>query len=339
MSVRSLEPVLEMFESKPEELVSADHDYRKILKIIDFKKLTHGLVESCYSRYGKAGYHPSQGFKMLLVQYIHDLSDRELESHLKDSISAKYFCGFGIMESTPDHSYFGKFRERIGTKRTVELFNKFRDALKRSGEIKEIFTFVDSTKLEAKVDSWKARDKAIADRENNETDDDGNPTMNNKNVHEYSNDPDARYGAKGKNKIWLGYKRHVSVDMSQGFINKAAVTAANVHDGIGLKHIRPNQGAVVGDKAYSEGEADKTIKSRGLHSLAIKKNNRKSKNMDKDRFISKLRMPFEGVFSQQSKKARFIGKRKLQFQVTMDAFVFNLKRALVVGLEKVPITP
>ena len=87
-----------------------------------------------------------------------------------------------------------------------------------------------------------------------EHDDDGNPTMNNKNISSYSSDPDARYGAKGKNKIWVGYKRHLSVDMHQGFITKVAVTPANVHDGQGLKHVCPRSGAVVADKAYFGGK-------------------------------------------------------------------------------------
>ena len=32
----------------------------------------------------------------------------------------------------------------------------------------------------------------------------------------------------GNNKHWYGYKRHVSVDMQSGLINKVAVTPANV---------------------------------------------------------------------------------------------------------------
>ena len=38
---------------------------------------------------------------------------------------------------------------------------------------------------------------------------------------------EARIGCKGKKKYWYGYKKHVSVDMKNGLINKVAVTAAN----------------------------------------------------------------------------------------------------------------
>ena len=327
-----------MFETNVEDLVRADHPYRKILELLDFNKLCGGLVEECYSRYGKAGYHPVQGVKMLFIQYWQDLSDRQLEEYLRDSNAGKYFCGFSLLEETPDFSYFSKFRTRIGTKRIADIFNKIRVGLKASGYMKEIFTFVDSSKIEAKVDTWRARDKAIVDSSNDEKDDDGNPTMNNKNVLEYSSDPYARYGAKGKRDIWLGYKRHVSVDMGSGFINKVAVTQANVHDGVGLKHVCPKEGAVVADKAYSGGKADKELKKRGLHSMAIEPNNKKTKNRDKDRFISGLRMPFEGIFSKKSKKARFVGKVKTQLQCFMEAIVLNTKRALVLEIQKIPIS-
>jgi IS5 family transposase len=338
MSVKTLQLQNAMFETNIEELVREDHPYRKILKLLDFNVLCKGLEEECYSRLGKAGYHPVQGVKMLFLQYWQDLSDRELEEYLRDSNAGKYFCGFSLLEETPDHTYFTKFRKRIGTKRIADIFNAIREGLKKSGYMREIFTFVDSSKIEAKVDTWRARDKAIVDDSNDEKDDDGNPTMNNKNVSEYSTDPYARYGAKSKKDIWIGYKRHTSVDMGSGFINKVAVTPANVHDGEGLKHVCPKEGAVVADKAYSQGKAKKELERRGLHSMAIEPNNKKTKNHDKDRFISSLRMPFEGVFSRKSKRARFIGKVKTQFQAFMEALIFNTRRALVLEIEKIPVT-
>jgi hypothetical protein len=54
--------------------------------------------------------------------------------------------------------------------------------------------------------------------------------------------------------------------------------------------------------------------------------------------ISSLRMPFEGVFSRKSKRARFIGKVKTQFQAFMEALIFNTRRALVLEIEQIPVT-
>ena len=74
--------------------------------------------------------------------------------------------------------------------------------------------------------------------------------LNNDNVSEFAVDKDARFGAKSKNKFWYGYKKHVSVDMQSGMINKVAITHANVIDSKGFKHVAPKQGAVIMDKDY-----------------------------------------------------------------------------------------
>jgi len=308
-----------------EELVPEDHIYRQIMKLVNFDKLCASLTTT-YSHLGRRGYPVTTGFKCLLVQFMNDLSDRQLEAHLQDSLSAKLFCGFELVESTPDHSYFGKLRDRIGTYKLAKMFKKMNKSLKQSGYIREVFTFVDASAIKSKVDVWKARDKAIADKQNIERDDDDNPTMNNKNINNYCSDPEARYGAKGKNKIWCGYKRHASVDMSHGLINKVAVTPANVPDSKGAKHVCPDGGMVFADKAYCEKPAQTSIKSKGCHSGAIKKNNMKGKDRDKDRWLSSVRMPYEGVFSCMSSKARYRGVVKTQFQAFMQAMAFNLKR-------------
>ncbi len=96
-------------------------------------------------------------------------------------------------------------------------------------------------------------------------------------------DKQARFGSKGKNKFWYGYKEHNSVDMQSGLINKAVATPANIEDAKGLQHVCPNQGAVYADKAYCTAVAQKTIKRKGCHDATIKKNTMLGKNRDKDR--------------------------------------------------------
>jgi len=63
-------------ESNIDELVSANHPYRKVLALIDFKELTREL-RKCYSKMGRGGYPVESGFKALLLQYMEDLSNRE----------------------------------------------------------------------------------------------------------------------------------------------------------------------------------------------------------------------------------------------------------------------
>jgi IS5 family transposase len=268
---------------------------------------------------------------------LEDLSDRELERYLQENTAGKYFCGFELFDQTPDFSYFSRLRSRIGTKPLAELFNVVRESLGASGLVREVFTFVDASQLLSRVNVWEARDRALADRENEQKDEEGNRRMNNKNVGKYSSDTEARFGCKGRDHFWFGYKRHVSVDMSHGLITKTVVTPANVSDHRVLAEICPAGGMVFADKGYCGQEAQKILAARGCHSGVIMKKNMKGKDIDKDRWLSKVRMPFEGVFAVLGKRARYRGIVKNLFQALMEALVFNLKRLIKIVEEPVPL--
>jgi IS5 family transposase len=304
-------------EPDVETLVRNDHPYRMILKLVDFAGLTRGLQFLLNRKYGRPGYNLEAGFKALILQWMEDLSDRELERYLQENVAAKLFCSFTLTEKTPDHSYFCELRKKIGTEKIAKLFNKFGDKLREKGLVSNIFTFVDATKMISKVSLWEERDKAIKD---------GEEKLNNKNIKGYGNDIDADYGCKGNSQYWYGYKRHVAVCMKNGFITKTAVTRASVTDAKGLKHVCPKGGMVVADKGYCVKTAQEAMKINGCHSGAILKNNMKGKNPDKDRFLTKLRMPYEGVFAKMNNKAKYKGLVKNQFQAVMQALSYNLKR-------------
>ena len=61
------------------------------------------------------------------------------------------------------------------------------------------------------------------------------------------------------------------------------------------------------------------------------------KNRDKDRWLTKMRAPYERVFSKRSKRVRYRGQAKVQFQVAMNALAHNLKRLICLGLDPIPI--
>ena len=120
---------------------------------------------------GSKGYGMDRLFKCLLYQFMEDLSDRQLEEALKTNCVAKWFCEFGLVDKTPDHSLFGEVRKRVGTKKLSKLFAIMKEQLREQGYMSEVFTFVDSAHLISKAQLWEERDKAIKkkyDKLNNE---------------------------------------------------------------------------------------------------------------------------------------------------------------------------
>lgn len=301
-------------------IVAFNHPFRKLNEILNFADLVMPLA-SCYSDLGTSGIEIEKGFKALLVQFWEDYSDREMEKAVRENMAVRWFCGFGLMEKTPDHSYFGKLRQRIGTARLADIFKSINKTMETMGLFGNVFTFIDASSIITKTALWEERDQALKD---------GEEKLNNLNVKKYAADTDARWGAKSKTNLWFGYKRHEAVDMRYGLIKKLAVTPANVLDFKTVKNICPNQGLVFMDKLFDCQEADFWIKANGCQAATIRKKNNPKKNKDLDRWLSGIRMPFEGTFSKQRKRAKYRGQIKVAFQCFAEAIIHNLKKAVTI---------
>jgi IS5 family transposase len=300
-------------------IINDNHPFKRINEIIDFSSLAEPM-RATYSTIGAQGIDVEKGIKALLIQFWEDYSDRNMEKALRENLAVRWFCGFGLTDATPDFSYFSKLRKRIGTKRIATMFQEINTILEAHGLFGNVFTFIDASTIITKAALWEERDKALAD---------GEKKLNNSNVAKYAADTDARWGAKSKNKIWFGHKRHLSVDMRHGLIHKSTITNASVPDFKTVKSILPKQGAVFMDKLYDTNFTNQLVTAHGCHVATIQKDNRKDRNKDLNSWRSKMRMPFENVFSKLSKQARYRGHAKVTMQGFMQAIVHNLKKALV----------
>lgn len=316
------EKTVKMLLSTEDELfnsiIGANHPFRKLKELIDFDTLVEPM-RATYSTLGTTAIPVENGLKALLIQFWEDYSDRQMEKAIKENLAVRWFCGFSLMQETPDHSYFSKLRKRIGTKRIAQFFEDVNLVLEQHALFGNVFTFIDASTIITKLALWEERDEAIKD---------GAKKLNNANVSKYAEDKDARWGAKSKHNIWFGHKRHIAVDMRHGLIKKLAVTNASVPDFKAVENILPKQGMVFMDKIYDTKKTNAVVLAHGCHAGTIRKNNNPNKNRDADRFHSKLRMPFESTFSKLSKRARYIGHAKVTMQAFLQAIVYNLKKAV-----------
>lgn len=294
------------------------HAFRKLNKLINWSELVNPL-RKLYKENGRRGIDIEKGFKAIVIQYWEDYSDREMEKALRENLAIKWFCGFSIQEETPDHSYFGELRKRIGADNLAKIFKKLNQTMESYGLMGNVFAVIDASSIISKTALWKERDRAISN---------GNKKLDNSVVSKYTSDKDARWGSKGKNKIWFGYKRHASIDVLHGLIRKVCVTGANVPDFRAVKNISERDRVYFMDKGYDYKEVELVLRSIGSYSSCIMRNNNKNKNFDLDRWKTKTRMPFEGIFSKLRKRTKFKGAVKVFQQCVMESIVHNLKKAV-----------
>ena len=145
---------------KLEELVCRTHQYRQFSKVFDFSEIEKSL-NSIEKEAGYKGYGVARLFRCLVLQFMEDISDRELERYIQENNAAKWFCDIVLTERTADHSVFARIRKRIGTNKLSQIFNLLKDQLKEQGLMSEVFTFVDASRLIVRASLWEERDAFI----------------------------------------------------------------------------------------------------------------------------------------------------------------------------------
>ena len=71
-----------------EQMVLPNHRYRRFLKVWDFRKVG-SLLSQAKSNNPHEGYGLERIFRCLLLQFLEDLSDRELEVFLQENSAGK----------------------------------------------------------------------------------------------------------------------------------------------------------------------------------------------------------------------------------------------------------
>jgi transposase len=142
-----------------DELVPQDHLLRRIAAAVDFS-FVRPLCRPFYSHTGQPSVDPVVIFKMLLLGYLYGItSERRLAEEVRLHIGYRWFLGYDIDASTPDHSVLSKARARFGSSVFEEFFRQSIELCRQAGLLEEGPVYVDSTliRASASVDSLTQR--------------------------------------------------------------------------------------------------------------------------------------------------------------------------------------
>jgi len=255
-----------------EMAVAQNHFLRRLQDLLDWEELTKDLAD-CYkggAEYGPVPYHPAIIFKMLLLSFLYNLSERQTEEFANENMPARYFLGLAGHQSAPDHSTLTVFKQRIiqreGPKAFEERFRRIVQLAKEKGITFGQIQVVDATHTIADVNVKKDKDRR---------DGGGKPR-----------DEDAAWGVKGKKKIrtadgktvkvnnsFYGYKTHMSLNAESKIITSVLVTPGNKADGqqfpeLVQKDERLSIEAKIyaGDKGYDDGDNHYLLREKGKSS-------------------------------------------------------------------------
>jgi transposase len=123
------------------------------LAAMNFAREVWALCAPAYCeerRGGRPGIDPVVYLKMLMVGFFENLrSERAIAARCEDSLSVRAFLGYGLEESTPDHSSLSVIRQRLGPEIYQGVFELVLSALKGHGLFRGRHLGIDSSVIEA----------------------------------------------------------------------------------------------------------------------------------------------------------------------------------------------
>lgn len=288
----------------------------KIDQLVNWRPFEQLLSKIYSSPAGRPSHPLLLLFKALLLQTWHNLSDYSLEEALDDRLSFRRFVSLSVSEKAPDHSVFSRFRDELIKHGIHErLFTELNRQLEERRLIIKKGTLVDASVIEA------APKKPLHNEDGS--------------TGQSKQDPEAQWTKKGS-KYLFGYKAHVGVDQESELVRRIEMTPANVHDGKRFEAaLSGDEKWAFADKAYDSWENEKILEKKGISNGIMFKAawNRALTETQKqcNRILSKLRSPVERIFgtlkrSYRYSRARYLGLRKNQLQLTLMCLAYNLRR-------------
>lgn len=256
----------------------------RLRTVVDFEafraELEAALPRADRSRGGRPRWDAVLMFRVLVLQALYTLSDDEAEYQLRDRLSFMRFAGLELQHAVPDAKTIWLYREQLTRAGALaKLFARFDAMLAERGFLAMGGQIVDATLVEARrprltkgerqtlrdggtPEGWsKARTRQI--------DRDGRWTL------KRGRKPKPPEGGTPRQAVAeiavpiFGYKKHLGIDRSHGFIRRFVGTDAARHDGGQLGAVLDpgnTGGGVWADTAYRSKANLDLLDRRGLRS-------------------------------------------------------------------------
>jgi transposase len=146
-----------------EDLVPEDHFYRRQEATLDLS-FVRELVATLYAKGGRPSVDPVVFFKLQLVMFFEDLrSERQLMRVVSDRLSVRWYLGYDLHESLPEHSSLTRIREHYGLEAFRRFFERIVEECFEAGLVWGKELFFDSTKVEANASLDSAGSRALVE--------------------------------------------------------------------------------------------------------------------------------------------------------------------------------
>jgi len=134
-----------------DKLMPKDHLLIKIDSILDFS-FVYDKVKDAYSNLGRGSKDPVMMIKILLLEYLYNLSDVAVSTRIKTDIAFRWFLGLSIDDSAVDDTTISHFRvNRLTEEHFDDFFNEIVKKCIEKDLVKTRRFMIDTTDVAANV--------------------------------------------------------------------------------------------------------------------------------------------------------------------------------------------
>ena len=271
-------------------LIPDDHILKRVDKFLNLSWLREELKDVYCSDNGRPGIDPESVVRLMLAGFFEGIvHDRKLMRQAQVNIAMRWFAGYRLDETLPDHSSLTKIRQRWGSERFKKIFLKTIQSCIEAGLVNGDTVHIDATLIRADV-SWESLTTEYAEKVIAENQDitDCKPKKRS------TTDPDATMAtSKQSYRLEPSFKQHGAVDDKCGVIVDVDITTGEVSEGSQLpeqiERIESNTGktieTITADAGYAHGSNFQFLEDRDIDAvIPTQKQSSKSDCISKSKF-------------------------------------------------------
>lgn len=256
-------------------LIPEDYILKKVDRVLDLSWLYAEVADLYCADNGRPSIDPQAAVRLMLAGFFHGIvHDRALMREARMHLGMRWFAGFALHESLPDHSSLTRLRQRWGAERFQRIFQRTVVQCIAAGLVDGQTVHIDATLIRADV-SWESISLQHSEQvwdANQDTAPEPRPKAS-KPKKRSSTDPDCTLTTSSHEvRMQPSYKQHTAVDDRAGVIVDVAVTTGEASEGKQLleqlERVEQNLGArpqtVTADTGYSSGRNLAALEERGI---------------------------------------------------------------------------
>jgi transposase len=261
------------------QIVPDEHVLVRVDRVLDLSWLRDEVADCYCLSDGRPGIDPEVAVRLMLAGLLCGIvHDRKLIREAQVNIAMRWFIGYGLHETLPDHSSLTRIRQRWGAERFRKIFKRTVETCLKAKIVTAEVVHIDASLIRANV-SWDGLAERHVDEVLNENSSGAEiekEPKSGKLKKVCVTDPDATMATNARNRrLEPSYKQHTAVDDKVGVILDVVVTTGQTNEGEIIEpqvdEVSRTTGvrikAVTADAGYAYAKVYAACECRGINAI------------------------------------------------------------------------